>query len=178
VALHNDRQLDGLVRKHWGTVQAATPEEKLAEVRRLNNDLRAATGDPRRGAELFHKHCATCHQLFGTGGRVGPDLTHANRKDRDFLLVSLVDPSAVIRKEFVAQVVHTTDGRVLTGLVAEQTPGTITLVDARNERIRMPRERIDSIEESPVSLMPDNLLKELRPQELRDLFAYLQADRP
>jgi putative membrane-bound dehydrogenase-like protein len=178
VALHNDRQLDALVRKHWGTVQPATPEEKLAEVRRLNNDLRAARGEPRRGRELFGKHCATCHQLFGTGGKVGPDLTHANRKDRDYLLVSIVDPSAVIRKEYLAHVVHTTDGRVLTGLIAEQTAGAITLVDARNERTTIPRDRVESLEESPVSLMPDNLLKALTPDELRDLFAYLQSDRP
>jgi putative heme-binding domain-containing protein len=178
VARHNDRQLDALVRKHWGALQPATPEEKLAEVRRLNNDLRAAPGDSRRGRELFGKHCATCHQLFGAGGKVGPDLTHANRKDRDYLLVSIVDPSAVIRKEYVAHVVHTTDGRVLTGLIAEQSAGSITLVDARNERTTIARGRIESLEESPASLMPDNLHRALSPDELRDLFAYLQSDKP
>src|SRR5262249_48849899 len=64
VALFRDRRLDELVRKHWGSVQAATPEEKLAEVRRLNNDLRASPGDGRHGRELFAKHCAACHRLF------------------------------------------------------------------------------------------------------------------
>jgi putative heme-binding domain-containing protein len=43
---------------------------------------------------LFRKHCATCHKLFDEGEAIGPDLTHANRKDRDYLLVSIVDPSA------------------------------------------------------------------------------------
>jgi putative membrane-bound dehydrogenase-like protein len=178
VALHRDARLDALVRKHWGNIRAATPEEKLAEVRRLNNDLRAGAGDPRRGRALFTKHCAVCHQLFGEGGKVGPDLTHANRKDRDFLLVSLVDPSAVIRKEYLSHIVHTSDGRVLTGLLAEQTASAVTLVDAKGERTVIPRDRIESLEESPISLMPEDVLKDLQPDDLRDLFAYLQADLP
>src|SRR3954469_16824044 len=98
VALLKDAGLDALVRKHWGTNRGATPEEKLAEVRRLNNDLRAAPGDPERGRALFLERCAACHRLFGEGGQVGPDLTHANRRDRQFLLVSLVDPGGVVRK--------------------------------------------------------------------------------
>jgi putative membrane-bound dehydrogenase-like protein len=177
LAAHKDRQLDELVRKHWGTVTKGTPEEKLAEVRRLNNDLRAGPGDPRKGRELFRKHCATCHRLFDDGERLGPDLTHANRKDRDFLLVSLVDPSAVIRKEYQGFVVQTSDGRTLTGLIVEQSAGSITLADARNHRTTVARDKIESLQESPVSLMPENILKDLRPQELRDLFGYLQGDR-
>jgi putative membrane-bound dehydrogenase-like protein len=177
VALHKDQSLDDLVRKHWGNIQPGTPEEKLAEMRRLSNDLRAGSGTPSAGRELFAKHCATCHKLFGEGESVGPDLTHANRKDRDYLLVSIVDPSAVIRKEYVAYTVQTTDGRFLTGLIAEQTPSAVTLLDAKNERTRIARDKIESVRESPVSLMPENLLKELKPQELRDLFSYLQSDR-
>jgi putative heme-binding domain-containing protein len=173
-----DRRLDDLVRKHWGSVQAGTAEEKLAEVRRLSNDLRAGAADVRAGREVYRKACATCHRLFDEGERVGPDLTHANRKDRDYLLVSIVDPSAVIRKEYLSYVVQTTDGRVLTGLIAEEKPGSVTVVSAKNERVTLPRNRIESLQESPTSLMPDNLLKDLRPQELRDLFGYLQSDGP
>jgi putative membrane-bound dehydrogenase-like protein len=176
VALHHDAELDRLVRQHWGNVRGGTPEEKLAEMRRLANDLRAGPGDPARGRGLFGKHCAVCHRLFGEGNMVGPDLTHANRKDRDYLLASTVDPSAVIRKEYLSYTVQTSDGRVLTGLIAEQTAGSITLLDAKNQRAVVARGRIETIQESPVSLMPEGLLKGLRPDELRDLFAYLQKD--
>ncbi len=178
LSLFKDKELDELVRKHWGNVQPGTSEEKLAEVRRLTNDLRAAEGNLRAGRELFGKLCSSCHRLFSEGEAVGPDLTHANRKDRDYLLVSIVDPSAVIRKEYTSYIIQTTDGRVLTGLMANQGPGSFTLLTAKNERITIPRVQIESIQESSVSVMPENLLRTLKPQELRDLFRYLQSQQP
>ena len=147
-------------------------------MRRLNNDLRAGAGSAVAGRDLFRKHCATCHKLFDEGETVGPDLTHANRKDREFLLVSIVDPSAVIRKEYLAYNVQTTDGRFFTGLIAEQTPSAVTLLDGKNQRTKIAREKIDSLVESPVSLMPEDTLKPLKPLELRDLFSYLQSEKP
>jgi putative membrane-bound dehydrogenase-like protein len=174
VSLHNDKQLDAIVRKHWGNVTGGTPEEKLAVVRRFNNDLRAFPGDPKRGHDLFMKNCGVCHELFGEGAKVGPDLTHANRADRDFLLVSIVDPSAVIRKEFLNYNVEMKDGSVLSGLIVEQLPTSITLAAAKNERTTVNRSQIKELRESAVSLMPEGLLEPLTPQERRDLFSYLQ----
>ncbi|MDX1928482.1 MAG: c-type cytochrome, partial [Pirellulaceae bacterium] len=177
VALLGDSQLDALVTKHFGKLQSSSREEKLAEVRRLNNDLRAGEGDARSGRELFTKHCAACHQLFGEGMKIGPDLTSANRQDRDFLLVSLVDPSSVIRKEFVSVVIQTTGGRVLTGLAIDRNDASITIADAKGEKQVVLNSEIDELRDSEVSMMPDNLYLQLKPQELRDLFAYLQTKK-
>ena len=153
-----------MVRKHWGVSRGATREERLAEVRRLNNDLRAAPGDPARGRRLFHDRCATCHRLGGEGETIGPDLTYANRQDRDFLLVSLVDPSGTVRKEYQSYNVATKDGRVLSGLIAEQTPEAIVLRDAKGQRTRVAVAEIQELKESDVSLMPESLYKELSPE--------------
>jgi putative membrane-bound dehydrogenase-like protein len=178
VALLDDANLDALVRKHWGNITAGTEEEKLADVRRFNNDLRAFPGNASPGHEIFTKNCGVCHRLFGEGGQIGPDLTGANRKDRDYLLVNTVDPSAVIRKEFANFNVQTEDGQTVSGLIAEQSPDSVTLLLSTGERCSFPRTKIKVIEESKTSLMPERLLHGLTPQELRDLFAYLQADNP
>ena len=83
---------------------------------------------------MFRKQCGTCHTLFGEGEKIGPELTHANRRDREFLLASIVDPNAVVRKEFTNYTVQTIDGRILTGLIAEQDAKSLTLLTAKNER--------------------------------------------
>ena len=174
VALFESEELNRLVVKHWGKLDSGTREEKLAEVRRLNNDLRAAAGNADAGRLLFRQHCGACHPLFGEGAKVGPDLTTANRQDRDFLLVSMVDPSSVIRKEYVAVVVETNAGRTLSGLPVAKSDSSMTLVDSKGERQELPLSEIAELRDSPVSLMPENLYRQFTPQQLRDLFAYLQ----
>src|SRR5439155_22120931 len=113
---------------------------------------------------------------FGEGGAVGPDLTNTSRADREFLLSSIVDPSSVIRREYLSYVVSTTSGAVLTGLLADQDSASVTLLDAKGERTKIPRDRIEEIKESPVSLMPEDQWKEWTPEQVRDLFRYLQSN--
>jgi putative membrane-bound dehydrogenase-like protein len=175
VSLLDDEELNAIVLKHWGKMSGATPEEKLAEVRRLNNDLRAGTGDPEAGRLLFRKHCSACHQLFGEGTKLGPDLTTANRTDRDFLLVSMVDPSSVIRKEYVSVIVQTVSGQIETGLAVTRDDAGIAIVTSKNEKRSFSVSEIEEIRESPISHMPQDLYRQLNPQELRDLFAWLQS---
>jgi putative membrane-bound dehydrogenase-like protein len=175
LSLHKNEQIDTIIHKRWGNIGPGSSEEKLATMRRFNNDLRAGTGDPAAGKPIFEKTCAVCHQLFGRGNHIGSDLTTANRADRAALLGSIVDPSAVIRREFMSYVVTTSSGRVLTGVIAEQDAATVTIVDANNQRTKISRNEIDDLHESDVSLMPERLLDKLSPQELRDLFSYLQS---
>ena len=179
IALHNDPALWDLLGRHWGTVRAATPKELHDRIVEVGNLLYVkADRHPANGRRLFTQHCAICHKLFGEGTALGPDLTGADRRNRDFLLTSVIDPSAAIRGEYVAQVVATTDGRTLIGLIADSTPQGVTLVDAKNQRTFVRRDRIESMTPSPVSLMPEKLLDNLNHDEIRDLFSYLQSDGP
>jgi putative heme-binding domain-containing protein len=89
-----------------------------------------------------------------------------------------VDPSAVIRKEYLSYTAETREGRLVTGVITAQSAATVTFTNAKAEATTLKRDDIGSLRESAVSLMPEGLLTPLKPQELRDLFAYLQAPAP
>ncbi|MFN0169221.1 MAG: PVC-type heme-binding CxxCH protein [Bryobacteraceae bacterium] len=175
-ALHQPA-LDSMVRKHWGNIGQGTAEEKLATVRRLSNDLRAAAGNMQSGKRLFFQHCGMCHKLFNEGGTLGMDLTPANRGDRLYLLTQIVDPGVFIRKEYMTMQVKTRDGRVISGLVAEEDGAGVMLNGANYEKTKIAKSDIASMEESSVSMMPEGILEKLNPQQLRDLFAYLELKK-
>jgi putative membrane-bound dehydrogenase-like protein len=176
-----DEAIDKLLLKHWGKLGAATPGEKQARIAWLRVELGKAKGKPAHGKELFTKHCATCHTFFGEGAKIGPDLTSADRKNRDYLLTHIVDPSLYIRPEFLSHNVTTLDGRRLSGLVAEETSAAVTLVNVIEEkpvRTVIAKRDIDEMLPSPVSLMPEKLLDTLGYDDIRDLFSYLQTEPP
>jgi putative heme-binding domain-containing protein len=93
-------------------------------------------------------------------------------------LTHIVDPSVYIRKEYMSYEARTTSGRVVMGLMVEQDAASVTLMDGEYRRTRLARSEIAKLDESEVSIMPEGLLDPLTPQQLRDLFAYLQSTKP
>ncbi len=176
VLLHKDAGLAGRVGKVWGQVRPATSREKKGRILAVSQVLAQGSGDPTRGKPLAAKHCLSCHQLFGEGQKVGPDLTAADRKNLDVLLLNVVDPSAVIREGYQQYVVTTADGRVYSGLLAEDMPDRVTVLDARGMRTPLARKEVGSVTRADSSLMPEGILDALSDQELRDLFAYLRSE--
>lgn len=176
---HKDADLLARLEKKWGKLSPSTDGEKQARISYIQLIIsRSATADPVKGKPIFEQKCATCHQLFGKGQKIGPDLTSAERQTLAPLVGHIVDPSGNIRPEFRAFVVETKDGRVITGLVAEETAGAVTLLDAKGERVVIPRDRIEEMKASPASLMPEKILDTLSEQEIIDFFAYLRLREP
>jgi putative heme-binding domain-containing protein len=160
----------------WGKVpRAGSPEKKhrIAEIRGLLPE--GDKGSALRGKPIFKEHCAVCHKLFSEGETIGPDLTGAERGDLEFLLASLVDPSAVVRKEYAGQTVALQDGRIVTGLVVDENDRQLTVVDSNRQKTVIGRESIEAIKPSEVSVMPEGLLDKLSEPQIRDLFRYLQS---
>jgi putative heme-binding domain-containing protein len=179
--LHGDAELDKRVNRFWGQTRA-TPAEKQAQIERLGRLVRSAresaASDALRGKSHFLKHCGVCHTLFGEGGQTGPNLTGYERDNLDFLLVAVVDPSAAIREEFTQYAIATKDGRVLNGLIDQQTPTTVTLRGANNQTTLVNRDDIEELQAMRTSIMPDGLVEKLTDDELRDLFAFVMRRTP
>lgn len=150
-------------------------QEKLDRIDRVVPLL--TEGNAARGRDLFFAErtkCAACHRVGAEGRAVGPDLSAigANRAPQD-LLESILFPSATIVRDYDAYTVVLADGRVLTGLISRETSDFVELQQATGEREQIPREEIEELVTSNVSLMPSGLEKEISDQELADLVAYL-----
>jgi putative heme-binding domain-containing protein len=173
---HGDPQLEKVIASNFGRIQPETPHETQGRIRSILEKLNRGQGDPAKGLALYEKTCGTCHKLHGKGNEVGPDLTAADRKNRERLVGNVVDPNSMIREQFVAHIAVTSDGRVLTGLLAEQTAETVTILDEKNKRTVLRRDDLDELRESPVSLMPERILDPLSDDQIRDLFALLESN--
>ncbi|HAN98452.1 MAG TPA: hypothetical protein DCQ98_13910 [Planctomycetaceae bacterium] len=125
---------------------------------------------------LFDKTCGACHQLFGTGGDVGPDITGSNRANLDYVLENMVDPSAVMGNDYRMTLIETDDGRLVSGLVKLETDSAVT-VRTLNDTVVIAKEEIVARELSELSMMPEGLLDPLSEQEICDLIKYLASPR-
>ncbi len=131
--------------------------------------------DSRRGRAIYDKTCGSCHQLYGTGGKIGPDLTGSNRANVDYLLLNSVDPSYDVPEGYKMVIVETVDGRVLNGVIAEEDAQRIVLKTVEQPRVVVLKEEIEARHVSKKSIMPDGQFEQLKPQELLDLIKYLRT---
>ncbi|QDT46026.1 hypothetical protein Pan258_00430 [Symmachiella dynata] len=171
-----DPALNEELTKQWGALRD-TSEEKVKRIAELTAALapeKLQAGHAGKGRVLFEKTCSNCHVLYGAGGRVGPDLTGSNRQNLNYLLENIVDPSASVGQEFQASAIVLNDGRVVTGVVMAQTDRTLE-VQTEKERLVIDRSDVEEVVNQKMSLMPDGLLKQLKAEEIRDLFAYLTS---
>jgi putative membrane-bound dehydrogenase-like protein len=162
----------------WGSVRPTSGQKAslMNKYKELLSSAQYPGVDPGRGRLVFNRTCLQCHRLFDTGGDVGPDLTGSDRANPDYILENVLDPSAAVAREYTLTNVATTDGRLVSGIIREQNDRSVTLQTA-NERLVLPREDIDELKPSSVSMMPEGQLERLNPQEIRDLFAYLAASQ-
>ena len=132
-------------------------------------------GDPAHGKKIFEDTCAKCHLPGKQGTRVGPDLSGINMKTKDELLTAILDPSASIEPRFVNYVVTAKDGTMYDGVLANETPGAMTLRGGPDGDVTILRSKIAEVRASAMSLMPDGLEEKMSKQDLADLLAYLRG---
>ena len=160
----------------WGDVRV-TAAEKRTLIEQFKSQLTAESltkANLSAGRATFQKTCANCHVLYGIGRKLGPDITGSNRKNIDYLLENVVDPSASVGADFRALTVVLDSGRVLSGVVSEQNERTLTLQTAQ-EPVVVDRKQIEETKQTNLSVMPDGLLQNLTADQVRDLMGYLMS---
>ncbi len=178
LAASPDAEIAEAVREIWGSVRGERDADRERVVYRMRRHLQAHRGNPLAGEKVFARVCGQCHKMHGSGQEVGPDITRNGRASFDQLLSNVFDPSLVIGTAYQAHTVVTDDGRVLSGLVKEDSPQRIILKVEGGKEELIPRKQVELFQASGLSLMPEKLEQQLSPTELADLFAYLTLDLP
>ena len=140
-----------------------------------------AGGDWERGRKVFlgeQAACFKCHQIRGSGGKIGPDLSNLIYRDYASVLKDILTPSAAINPNHLAYTIELKDGETLTGVVLDQTARELTLGQANGASLTVPRQKIARLSASSISLMPEGLWQGLNAADQRDLMTFLLTLSP
>jgi putative membrane-bound dehydrogenase-like protein len=133
-------------------------------------------GAAANGAVIFRQRCAECHMPGGPGNAsLGPALLRARSFSKDELLSSILEPNVMLRPDYATQVLESKEGQSLVGILADETPSTVTLKEPGGNVVVWPAANIRAIQTQNWSLMPDGLETGLSPQDLADLMEYIRT---
>jgi putative heme-binding domain-containing protein len=171
-----DQRVGERLTKVWGQLQPASARraELTTKYKAMLTDDHLAKADLSNGRLLFVKNCASCHKLYDQGGDVGPELTGSQRSNLDYLLENILDPSAVVPREYQVTILQLQSGRTVNGIITQETDKALTVRTA-NEALVVPKDEIETRTVSKLSMMPEGILEKLTDAEVRDLIAYLRA---
>lgn len=147
-------------------------------------DVRALASDSLKqrnfenGQKMFSAtRCIICHRFAGDGGATGPDLTQlAGRFNLNDLTEAIMVPSKVISDQYKASTVVTTDGKAVSGRILSGNDDILAILTSPEDPTKIteiPKNTIEAVQPSAVSIMPADLLKPLNQDEVLDLLAYL-----
>jgi putative heme-binding domain-containing protein len=173
----NDPDINTLIKSAWGDVNAPKADlaERTQKYRALLTPAALAKGDLTKGKMLYSATCGQCHKLFGEGQNVGPDITGSNRADLNYLLENVLDPNAVIGKDYQLNLFTMKDGRVMSGVIKNETPAAVKIAMMGGVEFTLPQADIAKREVSKLSTMPEGLFDALQPESVIDLVKYLQS---
>ncbi len=148
--------------------------ETLAWLKDQLTHVNWSTGDETRGRLLFEKRsCAQCH---GGGKGLGPDLAGASsRFSREDLFIAIALPNRDVAPRYQTTLVETKRGKVHSGLIVYESVEGLLLRNSTNQTLRIESSDVEVRRTLPQSLMPGGLIKDFRPGDFADLFAFLKS---
>jgi len=126
-----------------------------------------------RGAAVFEKNCAVCHQIGGTGAVVGPQLDGVGTRGLERLIEDVLDSNRNVDPAFRASNITLKDDTAITGLLRQEEGELMVFADTTRREIAVRKSEIAELRESELSLMPSNFGDLLLVEEFNDLMAFL-----
>ncbi|OYW20820.1 MAG: hypothetical protein B7Z55_06765, partial [Planctomycetales bacterium 12-60-4] len=135
-------------------------------------------GDATRGRAVYTKICIQCHRAGTEGHAVGPDMVSFQNKSPDDLLVAILDPNREAQAIYTTYTALTLNGQVASGIIAAESAASLTLRRAEAKEDVVLRDQLDELLSNGVSLMPEGMEKDLSPQQVADVIAFVKALAP
>lgn len=171
-----DASLTDRLSREWGRLAPSSAEVRTE----IQKTLQAYQTAPLwaynavQGQQHFKRLCAACHQPEQADERIAPKLEGTRSKGIAYAIENVIDPNAVIGRDYQARVILTSSAQVITGLVQKETPTAITVKTA-NHVVTVDRDDIESMRISENSFMPTGLLNTLNDRERIELFKYIMS---
>ncbi|MEM9018575.1 MAG: c-type cytochrome, partial [Verrucomicrobiota bacterium] len=174
-----NEELTALIDKNWMRGGAGVDLEQLhAAIEDWKKKLTPkmiSQADVSKGRQAYMMTCGTCHQLFGEGIAMGPDLTGSNRADLGYILENVLAPNAVVSKEYMLNIFTMKDGSTLSGMIASETPEFVKLSMPGGTETDVKKSEIANRQEMEQSLMPAGLFDALPIDQVAALVKYLAS---
>ncbi|MCA9212089.1 MAG: HEAT repeat domain-containing protein [Planctomycetales bacterium] len=139
-------------------------------------DALANDRDALDGKAVFSKNCVDCHKLKDQGFDVGPKLGTVLAKPDDVLLVDILDPSSKIDSEFASYTIVTNSGKTHSGILASESATSVILRMAKGEEVTVLRRNIEEMRTSSASIMPSDFHKQITPEQMANLIAFIRRE--
>ena len=135
-------------------------------------------GDPAHGEEVFTALCSACHQIGGAGGAAfGPDLSTVQNRRPESIVADILLPNREIVAGYEQWVLNLESGDAAVGVIAAETPTSVTVRSMGGVERTIRREEIASMEAMNVSAMPVGMEHQIDEQAMADLLAFLRQSR-
>jgi putative membrane-bound dehydrogenase-like protein len=148
------------------------------QVIRKYHEALTLPADAKRGRERFEKTCTVCHRLNSVGYSIGPELIALTDKSPQALIVAILDPNRAVEQKYNVYSAVTNQGRQYTGILAAETGSSITLLQQEGKQTTLLRGDLEALASTGKSLMPEGLEKDIKPQDLADIMAYVGSTGP
>lgn len=175
--------LTGLLKKstnaeRWAKMTDSIPTEDEATIERWNRLVSTPIPqqlDISKGKTLFTEKCSQCHQLSGQGKLVGPQLDGIGKRTTERLLEDIMFPNRNVDHAFRTSTLLLEDGRIVVGLVRNETDDALTLVNAEGKEQTIPLADISERKQNTQSVMPGNFHEVLDDTALQNLLGFLKS---
>ena len=171
LAKHSDQAIRDAAIKLAADADSSTRQQVIANYK----PALAMAGDAKRGELVFKKTCSVCHKVGIVGHEVGPNLLSTRNRGTEFILLNVLDPNREVLPAWHDYVAVLKDGRSTNGLVAQESPVSVTLRQSEGKETSLLRADIDLLSDTGRSLMPEDLEKSVSVQQMADLISWLYA---